>query len=121
MNRRVIASLALFSLAAFFFVPGIPRANAIGLLDPFGAKVIIAPVPGITCPGGQAFYLEGKSGLYATTAATKVYLFNELLPTDWALGLAGPVPLPVCATNTTPPVPVIATPVIMIGTSLPSL
>lgn len=116
MNKRFIILLAVFSFTLIFFIASPSRA--FGFFSPFGGKVL-SLVPGVVCPGGQAFIISGEAEWYATTAGTKLYGYKQILPTAWVLGLAGLVSVPICTTTSGAPVP--AKPVVIIGTSLPSL
>ena len=99
------------------------RAGAIFL--PFGGKVITTSAVGITCLGEGPITIRpvGLSPVtpYVITLATKRYLYRTPVHGAWIIGLYSPILAPLCATNTTPPAPVPAFPIIFFGVSLPSL
>jgi len=121
MNKRFFTFLASFFLAVFLFVSIAPSTKAISIFTPFGGKVILTPIPGVVCPTGQPFMIAGSTTIYVLMPSTKSYLYRTILPSVWTLGLAETLPLPICAITSLPPVPVLARPIIILGTSLPSL
>ena len=70
-------------------------------IQPFGGKVLLAPIPAGECPGGapvSPYSIEpvfGPPGAYVTTQF--VGGFGYIRPDSWILGLYNVVPLPECA------------------------
>lgn len=89
----------------------------------FGGRIITAPTPGISCPGG-------RPGSPLTIVPVSTYPIGpyvgdynpismrfNLTPGSWILGLYMPVPIPECQTQSAPPTPVNGYRTIIHGTS----
>lgn len=112
----IIASLfVLFSTfgSAFAFVP-----------IPFGGRIAVYPVPGVTCPGntsgGQLTivpYTISPFGPYTPIIENPLF---KIRPGSLIKGTYSPTPVPICFTTTIVPVPVPTLPIINYGiTQLP--
>ncbi|HXF44222.1 MAG TPA: hypothetical protein VNK70_02035 [Candidatus Paceibacterota bacterium] len=118
---RLFAPVLIFVAIAGF--ASAEKVSAIGVINPFGGKVVTNSVHGVVCPGAGPITIipMGISpvGPYAVTAGTKRYPYGTPTPSSWILGLYGPMS-PIChipATAFSPPIPVPAFPIILFGTS----
>lgn len=102
-------------------------AFAAGILMPFGGKITTV-IAGVACSDGKPPFTimpagPSAGGPFGGTASALIGFPTEVIaPGIWVLGLYLPTPLPICFTTSVPPVPVLAMPVYVIGTSkTPSL
>jgi hypothetical protein len=92
-------------------------------LMPFGGQIITAPTPGVACPAGapgspfSITPIVSPPGLYVGDYNPISTRFR-IVPGAWVLGLYIPVPIPECATTSTPPVPVTGFRTFLHGTSV---
>ncbi len=94
-------------------------------LVPLGGRILTAPTPGVSCPGGRQpgspFSIVpvtaiNPPGLYIGDYNPTSLKFN-LTPGAWILGLYLSTPIPECATQSAPPAPVSGFRTIIHGTS----
>lgn len=104
---KTIGYLFICSLIAVPFM-----ASAV-LLRPFGGRILTAPTPGVTCPAGKQpgspFTVEPVMPMPPWLMVGDYHPLSisyQLVPGAWILGLYVPTPIPECATDSLPPVPV---------------
>jgi len=108
---------------AFLALPT-PKTHAISILQPFGGKIILTTMPGVSCsPNKGPITIKpvniAPPSPYVITPLTKSYNNNVNIG-NWIIGLYSPIPLPLCTVGggfLKAPIPVPVLPIIMYGTN----
>lgn len=118
MKKILIATfVVVFGFSTLFHT-----AHAIFM--PFGGKVTSPYTAGVVCPGTGPATITPDSFSPATpyyVAPGVLSGYGALPPSAYVLGLYNPILTPLCETTSTPPVPYLVFPIIIYGTSTPTL